>query len=144
MIEVPAAVWRATLKTMRECGRGRNECVVYWIGPGESNAVDAAVHPEHLARPGYYEVEPSWFHRFWVDLDRTEHSVLAQVHTHGGCAFHSPTDDEGAIVQIPGFISLVLPGFAMGDDCLERAHVAKLNAKGDFADSSLRSEIKVS
>jgi hypothetical protein len=105
--------------------------------------VDEAVHPDHLGRPGYYEVDPKWFHRFWVDLDHRGRSVLAQVHTHGGKAFHSDTDDEGAIVQVPGFVSIVLPGFAMDTDVIDATYVARLDEHGDFIRSTPEAEIRL-
>jgi hypothetical protein len=67
--------------------------------------------------------------------------VVAQVHTHGSSAFHSHTDDEGAIVQVPGFVSLVIPDFAMKRDPLARSFVAKLNSQGQFVPARLDQEI---
>jgi hypothetical protein len=87
-----------------------------------------------LATAGYYEVAEEWFHSFWVELDGRRRSVRAQVHTHGGRAFHSGTDDEGAIVQIPGYLSLVLPRFAMSADSREGAFLAQLDHHGRFVE----------
>jgi proteasome lid subunit RPN8/RPN11 len=142
LIEVNSAVWRETLAQFRTCGRGQNECVVYWVGPAGGQLADEAVHPEHLGRSGYYEVDPKWFHRFWVDLDHRGRSVFAQVHTHGGRAFHSDIDDEGAIVQVPGFVSIVLPGFAMNNAVIDATYVARLDEHGAFVRSTLEAEIR--
>ena len=133
MISVTKNIWNETVSLLRGCGQGRKECVVYWTGPAaEPNIVDEVIHPEHVATAGYYEVRESWFHAFWVALDKRSRSVRAQVHTHGGRAFHSGTDDEGAIVQIPGYLSLVLPRFAMPADALNGAFLAQLDSRGRF------------
>jgi hypothetical protein len=104
--------------------------------------VDEVVHPEHIATMGYYEVAEAWFHDFWVGLDRRQRSVRAQVHTHGGSAFHSGTDDEGAVVQIPGYLSLVLPDFATSSDVLERSFLAQLDDRGRFLQVPLDQHIE--
>ena len=132
-MKIAPGVWQQTLNVLRECGQGQRECVVFWLGPASEPAlVNAAVHPVHLATAGYFELDEAWLSKFWVELGNMARSVRVQVHTHAGRAFHSPTDDEGAIVQVPGFFSLVLPDFAMDDSCLERAFLARLNDAGQF------------
>jgi len=37
--------------------------------------------------------------------------VLAQIHTHGQRSFHSCTDDDWAVCDSPGFISIVVPSY---------------------------------
>ena len=142
MIAVTPDAWRNTIRQLQECGRGRRECVVYWLSAVGANHVDEVAHPDHMGLPGYYEVDSKWFHRFWVDLDHRGRSVVAQVHTHAGRAFHSVTDDEGAIVQVPGFLSIVLPGFAMLDDCLKDGYIARLGLDGVFKPAELESAIR--
>lgn len=143
MIAVPADAWTETLTIFRECGAGRRECVAYWLadGPG-GDQIRRVVHPEHSATRGHYQVDDAWLTRFWIELARTGEAVAVQVHTHGGRAFHSVTDDEGAIVYEPGFLSLVLPGFALKDDCHEASHLAELDSAGRWRpvrrDSRLR------
>jgi hypothetical protein len=141
LIAAPSLVSN-TLATLRSCGRGERECVVWWVGPARTpDEVDEVVHPVHLGQMGYYEVDSAWLHTFWVDLGRRRRSIRVQVHTHRSDAFHSMTDDLGAVVQVPGFLSLVLPGFATDDSCLERAFLAELDAKGRFIEVPIRSRI---
>ena len=131
MLNVAPGIWQRTLEMLRTCGRGRRECVVFWLGPASQPAlVNAAVHADHLSTAGYFEVDPTWLAHFWVELGNTARSVRAQIHTHPGPAFHSHTDDEGAIIQVPGFLSLVLPKFAMDDNCLDGAFLAWLDEAG--------------
>jgi len=114
MLRASSSVWTGTLEQFRRCGEGCRECVTYWTGPrDEPGRVDAVVHPLHTAGPGSYQIDDRWLHTFWVELGRSGRSVRVQVHTHAFDAFHSRTDDLWPIVHMPGFLSLVVPSFAM-------------------------------
>lgn len=133
MIQLPQGVWRETVDVFRSCGRGRKECVVYWVGRGsEPGRVDRAVHPKHSATPRHYEVDGEWLTGFWIELGSSGEIVRVQVHTHGRLAGHSPTDEGGAIVYQPGFLSLVLPWFAMEADPRAGAFLADLGEHGEW------------
>ncbi len=143
MVDIAPGVWQQTLGQLRKCGRARRECVVYWLGPASLPAlVDLAVHPIHFATRGYFELDQEWLTGFWVELAETARSVRVQVHTHEATAFHSSIDDEGAIVHVPGFLSLVLPGFAQADTCMERAYLAQLDHSGRFVQVPLESALR--
>jgi hypothetical protein len=90
------------------CGKGRNECVVFWTGPVDG-IVDRIVHPQHHASPGHYEVIEAWLNAFWFQLGEERRRVVAQIHTHPNVAFHSRTDDVGAVGMHEGFVSIVIP-----------------------------------
>jgi hypothetical protein len=131
VIEISSPIWSQTVEHFRTCGGRRRECVAYWIGPAHlPGTVTRVVHPIHTATGRHYRVDDAWLTRFWVELAGTGETVRVQVHTHGGRACHSPTDDEGALVYEPGFLSLVVPGFAMQDDAVDRTYLAELDAFG--------------
>lgn len=131
MIAVPETVWHETLRELRTCGAGRRECVAYLVrSASDSTRITRTVHPEHRATATHYRVDDAWLTRFWIELARSGESVSIQVHTHGGLAGHSHTDDEGALVYQQGFLSLVLPGFAMQDGCRDDAYLAELDQAG--------------
>jgi hypothetical protein len=143
MITLPAGVWQETLNTFRSCGAGTNECVIYWCAPTTTPVViDVAVHPEHLASPMMYEIERTWLNRFGFDLARQGKSVVVQVHTHAGEAFHSSTDDRWPMVTTPGFLSLVLPHFALHRLDHRSMHLAELKADGRFAEVPVDSRMR--
>ncbi|MBZ5697624.1 MAG: hypothetical protein LAN18_03660 [Acidobacteriia bacterium] len=123
-------VVRATFRTLRECGRGECECAVFWTGPASDDFVDGCEHPVHNRSPFGYQVEESWLMDFWKRLAISKRSVKAQVHTHPGEAFHSATDDQWPIVSQVGFISIVIPEFAIGKPTLDDAWVGCLQADG--------------
>lgn len=108
-------IWPATVAHFRRCGADRRECVVFWVGPAsDAEVIDEVVHPRHTASLGHYEVDPGWMNAFWVSLAEEQRSIRAQVHTHAGTAFHSPTDDAWPVIRQTGFLSLVVPDFARG------------------------------
>ena len=143
MIWLPESVWRDTVEVFRSCGRGRRECVAYWVGPVlRTDEVTRVVHPLHTGTPCRYEVDGSWLTGFSVELTRAMESVRVQVHTHGGIACHSPTDDAGAIVYQEGFLSLVLPWFAMRRNPRDGAFLAELNDAGVWREVAVEDRLE--
>jgi proteasome lid subunit RPN8/RPN11 len=121
-----------TFRIFGECGRGECECAVYWTGPANESLVDRVEHPSHQRSPRGYQVDSDWLTEFWKRLAMTGRSVRAQVHTHPGQAFHSAIDDDWPIVSQAGFLSLVIPDFAMGEPSIETAWVGRLKADGEW------------
>jgi hypothetical protein len=113
MLRLASSVWPATLAHLQKCGGGRRECVAFWLAPQASpDEVDVVVHPDHTATAAHYAPGRAWLDAFWPRLVREGRSVRAQVHTHGGRAWHSKTDDDYPLIHMPGFLSLVVPSFA--------------------------------
>ncbi len=116
---------------LRRCGAGKRECVVYLTGPvDDPSIVDGVVHPHHMASPGRYDVDSAAIAELWQDLLRSARSVRVQVHTHPGAAYHSPLDDAWALVHTPGFLSLVIPNFALGKVGFDGAFLAERTDDG--------------
>src|SRR5260370_111004 len=76
--------------------------------------ITKAVHPEHEAHVGGFVLDDHWLNDFWCSLAQENLGVRIQVHTHPGEAFHSPTDDAYPMIHTVGFLSLVIPNFALG------------------------------
>jgi len=132
-IRVGEGLLRETFAQFRRCGRGRDECVVYWTAPLDApHRVDRVVHPRHASSPRDYEVDRVWAVRFALELADLQQSVRVQVHIHPGDAFHSETDDQHAIVSTPGFLSLVVPNSAEGSISLEGCYLAELTSDGSW------------
>ena len=143
MIQVSQSVWSETVACFRSCGEGRRECVAYWVGPvAVPGIVTQVVHPKHTASARYYRVDDAWLTAFWIELAGRGDTVRVQVHTHGGRACHSPTDDEGALVYEPGFLSLVVPGFAMQDDSVARTYLAEFDDVGKWHEVDVRERLR--
>lgn len=121
-----------TFRTLRTCGKGRYECVVYWTGPAAESIVDGVEHPVHERSPVGYVIDDKWLTDFWKGLGASCRSIRAQVHAHPGRAFHSATDDEWPIVSQSGFLSIVIPNFASDASSLENVWVGRLRPDGKW------------
>jgi hypothetical protein len=90
------------------------------------DVVDRVIHPDHVGRPDFYEIGPSWLNRIWFELNAKQIEIRAQVHTHRRQAFHSSLDDEFPFMQTAGFLSLVLPNFGLGPAGLDNCYLTEL------------------
>jgi hypothetical protein len=134
MLRLVSPVWERTLEILAACGAGRDECVALWTGPlGEPDVVDRALHPSHSKTPWNYRIDSAWLHELHLSLYRERRAIRAQIHTHKGTAFHSATDDEYPAVSAAGFVSLVLPHFAVGKLAVDDIWIAKLDDRGRWA-----------
>lgn len=137
-LQVPRAILDETFAHFRSCGRGRAECQVLWIGPwSDPVRVSGAVHPVHRAHRGGFELDDAWLTHVWRRLSARSEGIRAQVHTHPREAFHSPTDDAWPVIHLEGFLSLVIPEFAMGPVGLERCYLAEIGPDGEFHEADL-------
>lgn len=142
MLTVPPGVWSATLEQLRRCGRGRAECVVYWLARLEApDVVDQVVHPEHTGTAGMYSVKQNWLTPFFVRLHSERRTVRLQVHTHCYEAFHSATDDAWPLVTTPGFMSLVVPRFAEGPLRHDDLFLVELDQHGEWNRLDVRARL---
>ena len=134
VLRLPRPVLDTSFRQLRDCGAGRAECVIYWCASlDQPDLLTRAVHPVHRAGAGWYEVDSAWVTSFFLDLRRTRETVRVQVHTHPGQAGHSRTDDRFALVPAAGFLSLVIPHFAVGPACFEDAALVRIQPDGTWA-----------
>lgn len=141
---IPHELFEETFHRLRECGRGRDECQVVWIGPwADPHVITAVEHPTHSAHAFGFELDSSWVTSFWKQLARDRTGIRCQVHTHAGRAFHSGTDDEWPIVHTAGFLSLVIPNLAAGGPSLEKSYLTELQEDGKWREVDPWQRIKV-
>ncbi len=129
-IRLVDGVLSRTFDTFRACGGGRAECVAYWLGRAGADLVDDVVHPLHAGGPAGYQVNSLWVSELFLRLRADKKTVVAQVHTHPGLAWHSPTDDVYSLVPATGFLSLVIPRFAAGAIGLSDAALYEMQPNG--------------
>ena len=135
-------VMASTFGQFRSCGRGRDECVIYWTGPRDTpGAVDGAVLPGHQAGSNWYETDPAWVNSFFLQLRRDRRTARAQVHTHPTAARHSPTDDRYPLASSPGFHSLVIPRLGTGPIGVDDAYLAVVGPDGAWVERDPSTEI---
>ncbi len=127
-----------TFAHFRGCGRGRRECQVLLVSPwGAPEIISKVVHPGHESHVGGFELNDRWLNNFWFELARENLGVRIQAHTHPGKAFHSPTDDAFPIVHTTGFLSLVIPNFALGPIGFQDAYLAEIQKDGRWREVAI-------
>lgn len=120
-----------TFATFRSCGENLRECQLYWLSNWDDpfNLTEIA-HPRHMSSSHSLAIESGWISTFWSDLASRGLGVRAQVHTHPCEAFHSPTDDAYPLLGDAGFLSLVIPDFAMGPVGFCNAYLTEIQPDG--------------
>ncbi len=133
MMQLKREVLERAFEHLRRCGAGRTECVVYLTGPIDAPAlVDGLVHPKHTAGAVGYDLASSAIAKLWRELVASRRSVRLQVHTHPSGAYHSSRDDAHALIHTPGFLSLVIPNFALRDVGFSGAFLAERTEDGGW------------
>jgi hypothetical protein len=128
----------------RSCGGNRHECQLYWLSSWDSPLELIEVsHPRHTASRVGLSIDSDWITDFWNDLSRRRRSVSLQVHTHPGAAFHSAVDDAYPLLCHPGFLSLVIPDFAMGQVGFEHAYLAEIQPDGSWREVPIASHLRL-
>ena len=145
MYRLPRRMLDETFATFRSCGAGQRECQLYWVSPWDTPFnLTEVVHPQHLSSKYALSIDGSWINTFWNDLADRKLGVRVQVHTHPGEAFHSPTDDAYPLIHETGFLSLVIPGFAMGPLGFDDAYLTEIQPDGSWREVRVNSRLGVS
>jgi hypothetical protein len=132
-LSVEPAVLERTYSQLATCGGGRRECVVYWVSRHDDpDVIRRVVHPVHRAGFFGYEVDSDYVNSLFLDLRRDREKARVQVHTHPEGASHSATDDRFALAPSLGFLSLVIPNFALGPPDLAASHLVEMQADGEW------------
>jgi hypothetical protein len=133
-LRLPRQILDGTFQQLRDCGAGRAECVVYWCASlDEPGLLARVVHPVHHAGRAGYEVDSAWVTQFFLELRSTRETVRVQVHTHPWQAGHSEVDDQFALAPASGFLSLVIPCFAVGPAGLAGTALVQMQPDGSWA-----------
>jgi hypothetical protein len=123
-------------------GREGYEGLALWVGhqDGDTFRVTQTVIPaqRHIRTDDGVCVvtEADELHRLNVWLFKNKLSLIAQIHSHPGRAYHSSTDDEFAIATTVGCFSLVVPDFARAPFDLRRTATYRLDAAGRWREVS--------
>jgi proteasome lid subunit RPN8/RPN11 len=139
-IRVPRDVVEAIQQHLREAGSTHREGVAFWAGQiaAEVFEVHAALVPAQIQTRSEEGVAVmitgDELFRMNVWLHRNHMTVVAQLHSHPGEAYHSDTDNDYSIVTQAGGLSIVVPDFARGPFSLDSAAVYRLDAQGAWSE----------
>jgi hypothetical protein len=141
---LPRDVLQRTFQHFRACGQGRRECQALWLSSwSEPSLITEVVHPKHQAHLAGFVMDDRWLSAFLFRLAEENLGIPVQVHTHPAAAFHSPTDDAYPIVHKPGFLSLVIPDFALGPVGFERAYLTEIQGDGTWRQVPIRERLQI-
>jgi hypothetical protein len=127
---------------LRDVGRQGHEGLGLWAGrqTGSVFQVDQAIIPaqRHIrTADGVCVITGAEeLHRVNVWLYRNGLTLIAQIHSHPGRAYHSSTDDEFAVATTVGCFSLVVPDFATGPFEINRFASYRLDSSGHWREVS--------
>jgi hypothetical protein len=72
-----------------------------------------------------------------------EEILAGQIHAHPHHAYHSPADDQLALIRLPGGLSVVVPHFASGPLRPRRWSVNQLGDDGVWRPRRRRTKLKI-
>lgn len=106
-----------TFEFLQNLGKQELEAHALWIGKEENEIfkIKDVIIPKQENGVIEFEVESEEVHRINVMTNKKGLQLIAQIHTHPSIAFHSDTDDEGAILYLPDSLSIVIPNFGFID-----------------------------
>lgn len=139
-IRVPREVVEAIQQHLRDAGSTHCEGVAFWAGQTSADVfeVHAALVPAQIQTRSNEGVgvmiTGDELFRMNVWLHQNGMTVVAQLHSHPGEAYHSDTDNDFSIVTQAGGLSIVVPDFARGPFSLDSAAVYRLDAHGAWSE----------
>jgi hypothetical protein len=112
-IVVPLSIVDETLDALRRFGAVEN--IVYWAGLEEDDhaRIVRLIEPEAHRTRRYVRVDGEEVARIVNEIYERGEVLIVQLHTHPAAEDHSETDDCGTVSKRNGFISLVVPFFAL-------------------------------
>jgi hypothetical protein len=121
-----------TVNHLQDAGHKKEERVVLWLAVKNRDplTVCEVFVPEQESSWGNFRIPRNAMMDLMRHLRTSRMFIAAQVHSHPFEAFHSPIDDEWAIVRHVGALSLVLPDFAINtfsDSFVDDTAVFKLS-----------------
>jgi hypothetical protein len=146
------ALVESCIEAMRSRGREGAELFVALAGTvsddGQVVALQRGIVPRQQClrtRHGLLvRIESEALFELNQDLYANGELLAAQIHSHPDTAYHSEADDELALVQLPGGISIVVPHFARaGLEGVETWSVHRLEPDGTWGLLPTHVEVRI-
>jgi hypothetical protein len=119
-LSVSWLVWRRLLAELRRRGSGRRESGAFLLGrrlTPRSRIVDFVPYDDldpHCFDAGIVRFDGTYFAQLWEICRSRELCVVADVHTHPGEGFQSPSDRANPMISQAGHVAFIVPDFAAG------------------------------
>lgn len=152
-VNLPLQCVTEVYKHLRYMGREQLEGVALLVGRSNDAVFDimATIIPAQnsyqLESGLLYSVPGEELFRINKLLYENQLTLIAQVHSHPGAAYHSDTDDAYPIVTVQGGLSIVVPNFGYDAFDLDDWAVYRLSDKNEWkvlGEDEVRELIKVS
>ena len=132
-IKIPLGCVKEVYTHLRKVGVKKFEGVGLWAGvttDSSSFKVTTTIIPKQTAynheQGLLYTVDSEELYKINVFLYENKLTLLSQIHSHPGAAYHSDTDDAFPIVAVNGGLSIVIPDFGFHDISIKHWAVYRL------------------
>lgn len=132
-IKLPIRCVKEVYSHLREVGIKRFEGVALWAGVATSESsfnVTTTIIPKQTSYNHehglLYTVDGDELYKINVWLYQNRLTLISQIHSHPGAAYHSDTDDAFPIVAVNGGLSIVIPDFGHGEFSIDDWAVYRL------------------
>jgi hypothetical protein len=116
---IPRNLFEASIRVLRKRGCRKQEGLVLWAGAPSPNNEEAYVVSYIVPRRGHWgggvRLDTRALLKLSEELEKRDLLLLAQIHTHPGNFGHSMGDEKRALSYRLGYISIVVPNFALND-----------------------------
>lgn len=144
-IILPKLQIASVYKHLRASGEKGLEGVALWSGIFNSDTefeIKSTIIPAQRAYSSddglLYVVGEDELHRINEWLYKNRQTLISQIHSHPGRAYHSNTDDAYPIIARMGGVSIVVPDFAFRPFILEDWAVYRLFPQKGWVELNLR------
>jgi len=114
---IPRDLFEKTIKVLRKRGYRKQEGLVLWAGAASRDAEEAYVVSYIIPIRGHWgggvSLDSKFLLRLSEELEKRDLSLVAQIHSHPGNFGHSLGDEERGTSYRIGFVSIVVPYFAL-------------------------------
>lgn len=147
-IKIPFLCIEKVYEHLRNAGNNRVEGVALLAGIVNNSCfeVKAEIIPEQEAFNNngglLYTVDGEELHKINVWLYKNGMTLIAQIHSHPGLAYHSDTDDKYPIITTLGGISIVIPDFGFNPISIDDWAVYRLINDRDWIEQS-KEEVEI-
>lgn len=111
-------LWRDGLAELCRRTEGRHESGAFLLGKGKGDQreISRFIYYDDLdsqsLESGIVIFDGAGYGPLWQLCRETGLTVVADVHTHAGCAIQSSSDRDNPMIALPGHIALIVPRLA--------------------------------
>lgn len=137
-INIPFSCIEKVYEHLRKVGNRGVEGVALFAGEFKESTfyVKTEIIPKQEAFNHHggllYTVDGEELHKINVWLYKNKMTLIAQIHSHPGLAYHSDTDDKYPIITTIGGVSIVIPDFGFNPISISDWAVYRLNSSSGW------------